>query len=163
MKMPRKLFRMLVIVTMLLTLITVLPISAFAAESEYHKEHHGSVTLSAPGATSNGYMSQMGNEAFKLYRSIVSLVFPFAILSIAKCGFDILFSTWMGKGEAEIAKAKKRAVLTFMAMICIIMLPLVVSYIKNKVAPTAWEPPSGLSPFVGDWSDYLESHEPTEP
>lgn len=153
--MKRNLFRHLLILILIVALLGSVTISAYATSP-----------TSAAGQVADDYLDDMGNETFALYKILLKIAFPLFVLTIGYFGFQILYATWLKKGEFTMDKIKGQALLAIGALICLVLLPGMIGWAKDYVAGNAWVPPSGLQPLVGDWSaldSYQSSVESGDP
>ena len=67
------------------------------------------------------------------------IICPLAIVSLASCGFKILFAVFAG-GRADMPKIKKQVIWTVIGIIAFAMLPTIVRTAISMIRSAAWKP-----------------------
>lgn len=108
----------------LFVFITFLCIPAFAAETEY---------------TQDQILGNMDALALGYVYTLRGVICPLAIISLASCGFKILFAVFAG-GRADMPKIKKQIVWTVIGIVVYALLPLIMRTVIATLRSAAWKP-----------------------
>ncbi|MBQ7025420.1 MAG: hypothetical protein IJN31_02320 [Peptococcaceae bacterium] len=95
------------------------------------------------GTTASQWTARMSARFWDIYITIRNnIAFPILALSYASCGFKILSAAYLSKSEFTHDAIKKQFLTSTCAFFLLISLPAVMTYVKNLVKATGWQPPT---------------------
>lgn len=86
-------------------------------------------------------MTQMTEVIMDWYRLIRDhIAVPFLIISFASCGFSILSSALLSRGDQAVNAVIERLKASAIALIVLFVLPYLVGSVRDLLESTAWSP-----------------------
>ncbi len=87
-----------------------------------------------------GNLEALGETILEWYSIARSVAVPLAILSFGSCGFRILSSIFMAKGEYTYDAALRQFLYTGLSLAIIILLPWLTDWVSGIAERYAWRP-----------------------
>lgn len=89
----------------------------------------------------DGNISDMMTQVLDWYKLIRKIAVPILIVSYASCGFTVLFSAYMERGEKARDSVRKHIMESTVALLILTLLPKIIDETIGLVKSSAWQPP----------------------
>lgn len=97
---------------------------------------------SAAGEESS-YLAEMNDRFWSWFLMIRNFIaFPLLAVSYASCGFRVLSASFKSRGDQAIDSVKSQIIVSTLALIVLICLPMIMGEAQDMLKGSAWTPPS---------------------
>lgn len=88
------------------------------------------------------YLADMNSRLWTWFLLIRRIAFPLLAVSYASCGFRVLSASFKSRGDQAIDSVKNQIIVSTLALIVLICLPLIIGEARDMLNGSAWTPPS---------------------